>query len=232
MPEAVMNDDGVIMCDVCPEERATAKYRWAWGEEGYCCSKGQFLLNQRAKNLKQTIDYLPLVQAAPEPLKRDERVRLIAEKLAAESERDETAERNSRLYAQNTELGSQLRSLKLRNEAADAQIRENVEVIADLKDQLSRVSVDNGKLSDALARANALLEAGPGEEAKELASLRDQVSRLQSVEEKLRNRNDELQDLSSGFRAQLIAYKEQALAEETDETKAALIEADLAALRS
>lgn len=227
-----MEESKVMMCSVFPEERAVARYQWAWGETGVCSQRGQQMLEQQSKNLKQRITYLPLVQPVAEPLKRDERTRLIAEKLSAESERDETLERNSRLYAQVTDFGSQLKTMTLKHEAL---VEQNAGLNRDmhaLEAQYSKLSVERGQLVDELQKANLLLEAGPREESKELESLRGQLDRAVNVEEDLRERLEAAIEVKESIlKSALIPRLEAELQNEEDPAQRAIKESHLAAVR-
>lgn len=224
----VVDNEGVIMCDRCPEERAIARYVWSWGEEGFCSHKGKFLLDQQAKNNKQSISYLPLVQAVPEPLKRDERTRLIAEKISAESELTEVLERNARLYAQNTEIGSQLQNLKVRDAEAGRQIQDLKIELAETQAQLTQEAVTKGKLSVELQKANELLAAGPGEEQAQIAELNKLVSSLQTKELELASKVDDLSSENQVLKTRLGSYYEDAWrAAEPDSPDRSLIEAEM-----
>jgi chromosome segregation ATPase len=165
----------IVMCDKVEGERATMRYVWAWGEEGVCSAKGQFLVAQLAKNLKQGVSFVPLANLPPPPLGRDERTQLIAERLSAQAEVKEVTERNSRLYAQNTELGSQVRQLTLRNEQADAEIARLQVDLAGVREAHSRQTVELNRVSADFHRANVLLEAGPQEADREMSALREQL---------------------------------------------------------
>lgn len=170
-----MSETEMVMCSVVEGERAAMRYVWAWGEEGNCSVKGQQLLLQQSRNLKRTINFVPLANQPPPPLGRDERTQLIAERLSAQAECKEVTERNSRLYAQNTELGSQVRQLKLRNEQADAEIDRLKVDLAGVREAHSRQTVELNRVSADFHRANVLLEAGPQEAEKEISALREQL---------------------------------------------------------
>jgi hypothetical protein len=169
-----MSEQQIVMCDRVEGERATMRYVWSWGESGACSAKGQFLINQQAKSLKQSVSFAPLGDAPPAPLERGERVALIARALAAESERDEVNERNSRLYAANTELASQARQLRIRDEASAAEVARLTGELAKVNEAYTLQGLELRTALEQLTRANTLLEAGPNED-EELASLRGQL---------------------------------------------------------
>jgi hypothetical protein len=176
----------IVMCDKVEGERATMRYVWAWGEEGFCSAKGQFLVQQLSKNLKQPVSFVPLANLPPPSLTRDERTQLIAERLSAQAEVAEVSERNSRLYAANTELASQARQLTLRNEQADAEIERLTAEVATLKDANVKAGLELRSVSEQLHRANVLLEAGPGEAELEIANLRVQLEGARAEIESLK----------------------------------------------
>jgi hypothetical protein len=222
----------IMMCSVFPEERAVARYQWQWGETGFCSQRGQQMLEQQKKNLKQSITYLPLVQPVAAPLHRDERTRLIAERLSAESERDETLERNSRLYSEVTDLGSQLRTMTLKHESQVEQNADLTRRLASLEGEFSKQSVQRGQLIEELHKANLLLESGPGEEAAELESLRMQIKRAGDVEEDLRERLDAMNEVKEGLlKVELIPRLEAELRNQEDPAQRAVMESRLAAVR-
>ena len=169
------NDETVRMCDLCPELPAVAMYRWDWGEQGHCSQKGQVLLQQKAGNLQRHVAFLPLPAQGPAPLRRDERTRLISEKLAAESEAREVNERSTRLYEQNQTLAQQVAHLQ-------DQVAQGKVTIASYEDDAAahsqaREGQDKRivELEGQLAAAHRKIEAGPGEAEAELESLRAQL---------------------------------------------------------
>lgn len=166
--------DQIVMCDKVEGERAIMRYQWSWGDTGVCSAKGQFLINQQAKNLKQSVTFAPLENAAAPPVERPERIALITRALAAEAERDEVNERNSRLYAANTELASQARQLRIRDEAAAAEIARLSGELAKVNEAYTLQGLELRTATEQLTRANVLLEAGPKED-EELSSLRGQL---------------------------------------------------------
>jgi hypothetical protein len=119
MPEATPT-----MCDMCPPDRpsvATHSYTWQWGQSGFCCERCVVAIRHQEKNLRQTCVLASLTPAAPLPINRDERTRLIAAKLAAEEEAAEVKSRNVELYNANQELGKQLRLLTVQMRELEAQ---------------------------------------------------------------------------------------------------------------
>lgn len=172
------NDETVRMCDLCPEQPAVAMYRWDWGEEGCCSQEGQMLLQQKAGQLNRHVSFMPLPNLAPPPMARDERTKLIAEKLAAESEAAEVAERSTRLYTQNQELQQTVRHLRTQLEhanASDGDLRTEIESLQEANASKDARLV---KLEKSLAAAEAIVTEGPDAAQEEISSLRKQLETL------------------------------------------------------
>jgi hypothetical protein len=144
-------------CDVdgCTEP-ATASYVWAWGATGVCCARHQFILQQRARNLKRTIQFMPLVAGAPPAISRDERVQFHAQILAAEDELRDAKGRTSALYEQNQQLVGEIKRLQAVN--------------AELNTGLDKT---RAKLDQTLSERDGALV--------DLHEARDQVVRLQTL---------------------------------------------------
>lgn len=177
-----MKSQAIKTCDIFPDEPAVALYQWPWdgpGSSGACSLKGQQILRQQAANLKRQVSFLPLANAAAPTLTRDERTRLIAERLSAESERDETSQRAVRLYEQNTAISAELKALKVREAEAVAQLKDAREDLHQAGLNVSKLQSELGRVSDLLARANALLEAGPGEAEAQAEALKRELERAQ-----------------------------------------------------
>ena len=131
MPEPMLSEPEVlapvsVMCDEpgCGDP-ATYAYLWAWGAGGHVCAKHALILKQRSVNLAREVTLTSLTQMLPSPLSRDDRVRLHAEALSANEERDEVKRRALELYNANVELRREInRALadcaELRDQLADA----------------------------------------------------------------------------------------------------------------
>jgi hypothetical protein len=175
----------IQMCDLVPTEAAVAMYQWPWsgpGSSGHCSLAGQSLLRQQARNLKREVHFLPLpASTANTPLSRDERTRLIAERLSAESERDETSQRATRLYSQNLELSAEIKNLKAREAEAQAQIKDLRADLEAATAQGLRATREAADLLEKFDRANRLLEAGPGEVEAQVRALTAENARLREV---------------------------------------------------
>lgn len=176
----------VKMCDLVENEVATMQYSWNWGtrppETGFCCSTGQMLLRQQAQNLKRgdALSFAPLAQQQEVPLERSERTQLLAAKLAAEGEADAVKVRNSKLFQQLGEVGGELKRTQAQLSEAQAQAKDGQAKLAGSNEIIARMKMENGKLGDDLAKANHLLEAGPGADSvNEIKSLREQLATAQ-----------------------------------------------------
>jgi hypothetical protein len=139
-----------VMCDEFPEEVAVAHYRWDWGAEGNCCAKSQQLLQQKSGVLKRPIHFSPLAVEAP-PIGRDERTQLMAAKLSAEAERNETSERAQKTYAANQELRKELAG-------ASTQIKHLETQLVVSADAVKKAEGRSKELSEKLGEANKELE--------------------------------------------------------------------------
>lgn len=142
------------------EEPARFSYTWAWGETGFCCAKHQIMLAQRAQSLNRTIQFVALMPGTPEPMTRDERVRLHAEALAANEETAEVKARNVELYNANQELLKQVRHQAVQlSEALDQNADARGEIDR-LIGELAEVRRDQVEKTNELIRLQALLHAG------------------------------------------------------------------------
>lgn len=148
------------MCQVCPDLEASHQFVWAWGEEGFCSTQGQSLLLQQARNLKREISFHP-IQTIVAPITREERHRLIADKLAAESEREDTAQRAGRLYEQNVELAAELKAQRLKVQHLEATSKGLEEQLSQAKTEVTRLSKANGQLTLKVLESEKLLLNDP-----------------------------------------------------------------------
>ena len=110
-----MND---LKCtiDNC-EKDATHTFVWPWGVPGACCDGHVVIVRQRAESTRGEmgmVSFSRLDPDRPREVTRDERTQLIAAKLSAEAETEETKLRAERLFSSNTELSKELRLLRVR----------------------------------------------------------------------------------------------------------------------
>jgi len=113
----------VVLCDRFPERPAVAHFRWSWGEEGNCSSEYQFLLQQQADNMAQSIQFSPLA-LPPAPLGRDERAAIMGRCYALEMELTEVRAQMNSLYQETENLRSEARVSAAREGAAGQLLRE------------------------------------------------------------------------------------------------------------
>jgi len=150
----------------CGEPNCTnapvSQYTWAWGEVGYVCAQHQFLISQRAKNLKRTVTFMSLGPAAPAPLTRDERTQLHAARLSAEDEMREAQGRTARLYDQNQVLAAELgKSVRQRDELQSELTRLN-EALTLLTDRHDTALEELQTAKDEVVRLQTLVDALQG----------------------------------------------------------------------
>ena len=115
----------IKMCDEpgC-EKAAVVSYVWEWGQGGSCCLEHQVVHTQRAAALKRRVTFTPLNPGAPPPIERSERVRLTAERLAAEEELSEVKARGLELYQSNVKLTAEVQRLTLMVRELRAQLQD------------------------------------------------------------------------------------------------------------
>lgn len=167
MAELAVAALAIAMCDQdgC-DEPARVSYRWEWGATGQCCQKHALLLQQTAGNLSRQISLTPLAASAPLPLTRDERTKLIAEKLSAEAETEEVKGRNAEMYRQNAELTRQVQSLTVFKREADAQLKDNAIELRELRAKLEEREADLATATDELQRLQVLAAYTPSEDTQ------------------------------------------------------------------
>lgn len=143
------------MCDVegC-NQFATHSFISPWSS-GNCCAHHQRSKAQLMKNLKRQITFGVIVNTAPAPLQRDERVKLRATIMVQEEELKEVRIRAEEMYLGNqklvaqvqrlsmveTELKAQAKDAKVDTEAAVMQLLEREEQLAESNEELSRLRV-------------------------------------------------------------------------------------------
>jgi hypothetical protein len=154
---------GIPICDRDCDKAAVFAYVWAWGESGVCCAEHAAVLQQVAGNLGRSITLTSLV-TAPQPLQRDERVRLIAEKLAAEAELEEVKKSGADLYNDNHKLTLQVQSLTTRKTALELQARDSDRKAAELDARCQELEAVNADQLQELERLRRLVKfANPSE---------------------------------------------------------------------
>jgi DNA repair exonuclease SbcCD ATPase subunit len=159
------------MCTDHPEVPAVAKFLWSYGDEGFCCSQCQFLLNQRAGNIKQAVSFSPLALVEP-MLERSERTQLIAAKLSAEGEADEVKRRAAKLYEANQELAKQVARAETMLEETKAMLKDRDNRIAQVGQDRDRYARQAGELALQIEQ-NGTRVAEAAEAEAQLQDLRD-----------------------------------------------------------
>lgn len=159
-------DTAPPICDHC-DKPAVFAYNWDWGEAGVCCAEHQVVLGQKSKTLKRGCQFTAIASAASPPVQREERVRLIAEKLAAEAELGDSQQRALSLLRSNEHLASQVNMFSARSEAQKARIAELEAAALTHEEEIDARDRELGKLADEVSRlrllagaAGALDEAG------------------------------------------------------------------------
>lgn len=201
---AAVPPNGVQLCSSpnCGEPAVFA-YAWEWGEQGLCCSKHHFELNQAAGQLNRSIQCTPLAAGIAAPLERPERVQLMAKALAAEAELEEAKSRGLELYRQNTSLTQQVQALTTRNRESDAQLRDAKVGFTDMRAELERRQAEAANIHDELSRLRALVPvAGAAELAAEettrlATELRAATQELQSKDAEIATLKADLQRLGA-----------------------------------
>lgn len=145
------------------EEAATQTFRWEWGEEGKCCDACAPLVSQTSTNLNRSVSIKPIDASASAvaPLARNERVQLIAARLAAESELEEVMQRGAQLYQSNVDLTAQVQAHALRARERDAQIEEKDDQIERLSTDLERRERELAEITTELGRLRVLAQFNP-----------------------------------------------------------------------
>jgi hypothetical protein len=134
-------------------------YTWDWGESGACCARHQFILNQRAKNLKRRISFVPIAAGAPPPMLRDERVKFRAEILARDDELAEVRGRTAKLYDQNQTLVAELKRLTAINAEQKDQLTSCAKATEAMGRQQDELLLQLHKTKDELVRVQTLNDA-------------------------------------------------------------------------
>lgn len=106
------------------DKLAVFSYMWEWGEKGVCCAEHAMLLTQTAQQIGRMVQIVALPNLPAAPLQRDERTKLIAERLSAEAELEEVKARSLQLYTANVDLARQVQTFSLQHREARAQVED------------------------------------------------------------------------------------------------------------
>lgn len=184
-------------------EPATMSFAWPWAgrpgraetdsatDAGFCSMRGQQLLIQQGKNMKQVPHFAPLPNAQEPVLDRSERTQLIAAKLAAEGETEEVRRRSARLFDENVELTRELQTLKTNFAHVKDVLADKERALAQVQPEVARLSAENGRLGMQLKEAGAAADAYESlanelqERVAENDALRSELDRLRAENERL-----------------------------------------------
>jgi hypothetical protein len=135
---------------------ATFSYLWDWGVGGKACSVHAALLQQTAGNLQRTVTVSALVPVGPVSLTRDERTRLKAETYALEAEIEDVKARGLALYTENGTLTRTAQAAVTRARETEAQLKDALGEIDNLKAKLEERDAVHGTLVDEVSRLRLL----------------------------------------------------------------------------
>lgn len=135
-------------------ERATHSFITPWSN-GDVCAKHQRLKAQRMQNLKRQVTFGVIVDTAPKPLRREERVQFRASIMTLEEEIKEVRIRAEEMYRNNQKLVAQVQRLsmvenelkaqvsdaKVDVESAQLMVLEREEQLAEASEELNRLRV-------------------------------------------------------------------------------------------
>lgn len=147
--------------DGCGSE-AIFTYVWPWGDQGHCCARHQIVISQRSEALgRGTINFTALDPGRPQAITRDERTRLIAERMSTEQDLVEVKARSAELYQINTELQSEVRRLRARNTEIEAQVKDAREDLQKVIGERDEALADLHDAQTEVRRLQALLPRAP-----------------------------------------------------------------------
>lgn len=141
------------LCTADPEcgQTAIASYVWPWGESGVCCARHQVILQQKAQQLKRSVQLTALQPGAERPVTRDERIQARARIMTLEAELEDAKGRGMELYRANEQLQTQLKVEWAKRAEMEAQL-------SDARRLLEAAQVENGKLRNQAAEENDELQ--------------------------------------------------------------------------
>lgn len=186
------------VCDVVVSETlpAVCGYTTPWGTQGYASEKGVFLLKQQMANLGRKDTDLVLIPLQKndqnDPVSRSERTQLIAARMSAEQDADDSKVRASKLYDQNLELTKELGNARTLAAEAQAQVNDLKATLATTNDELATQTKKASRLADEVVRLEGVVAEGPSQQAaEELKSLREQLEKANAQIEELTNDNQD-----------------------------------------
>lgn len=144
---------------------ATHAFVWPWGTPSRCCGRHLVVVQQKAQAARGrfgTVSFQVLDPNAPvKTIQRDERTKLIAERLSAEAERDEVRKSNAELLRVNGELMQQVQLHRTRCQALETQaveLRKEVEVAIQERD---RALLESAKAHEEAEALGVRMRAAP-----------------------------------------------------------------------
>lgn len=144
----------------CKSE-AVFGYAWPWGDPGACCALHQIVVNQRAAQLDRQVTFAIIQPMGPPPITRDERSRLIADKLSAEAELVEVKARAGEMYGQNGDLAAEVRRLRARDVEASAQLKDAKGDLDRVLEERDNALADLHEAQTEIKRLQAILPKSP-----------------------------------------------------------------------
>lgn len=171
-----------ISSDKFPEQAATHRAVWEWGETQHVCAEEIPLLQQQAVNLGRRVDFHPIAATETPALERPERTSLKAQIYALEEENVDLRAKAASLYNEVGTLRADNRLLILKSAAADTAVKSAQESEKKAVAELARVTRELGisreeastlhsLVGDVEANATALIEA-----RKEIEELKGQLA--------------------------------------------------------
>jgi seryl-tRNA synthetase len=143
------------------EDPAVFAYTWDWGQAGACCARHQVELVQRSKSLRRHVQFTVIAPGAAPPVQREERVRLIAEKLTAQEELKEAQMRGAEMLRQNQQLAQQVQVLTARERERDAQLKQARAELGEQRGIADRLAAESAELADEVSRLRVLAAVPP-----------------------------------------------------------------------
>lgn len=128
--------DVTVMCTASGcNSPAEVTYVWEWGESGAACGKHKYLLQQKSRQLRRSIQFSPISPGMAPPVEREERVHLQAKALAAEEEARVVTERSKELYNSNRKLIEERRRIAAQLAHLEGELRTTGAEIVRLREE-------------------------------------------------------------------------------------------------
>lgn len=172
LEEPVTDEDGEIINRSCGQP-AVALYAWPWGENGACCARHQFILNQKSEQLNQHVALSPLHVPAPE-MTRDERTQMHAQILALQDECAELKRQGAIMYNDNVSLQAEGRRLLARSNQLDQDVANARMAHGSLRQQYDEMTAERDELRAEIQRLKLLVSQPAPNIARGFAALESQ----------------------------------------------------------